>query len=229
MEICGLQKLSLLDYPGKLCCTVFTFGCNFRCPFCHNADLVLGENKPEKIETGEVLSFLKKRASTLEGVCVSGGEPLLQKDLFDFLSEIKTLGYQVKLDTNGSFPEKLKECIEKKLVDYVAMDIKNSPEKYAKTAGLDICNVEDIIKSAEILMKSGLDYEFRTTVVRELHDTENFLAIGQWLRGAKAYYLQSFEDSGKLLSQGLHARSAEEMEAYAGILKAYIPNVLVRN
>lgn len=201
MHIKGLQKLTLLDYPERLAATVFTGGCNLRCPFCHNASLVL-ENI-EEIKEEEVLCFLKKRKGILEGVCITGGEPLLQNDLEDFIKEVKNLGYKVKLDTNGSLPEKLYSILSKNLVDYVAMDIKNSPEKYMSTCGI---KVDDPIKfyspfkkSMEILMKSSVDFEFRTTVVNELHTLSDIEKIGKEIAGAPAWHLQCFKDSGDLI------------------------------
>lgn len=228
MRIGGLQKLTLLDYPGKIACTVFIPGCNFRCPFCHNAELVINHENAPEIDEKEFFEFLEKRRTVLEGVCVSGGEPLLQKDIFEFIAKIKDIGYAVKLDTNGSLTEKLGHALEGRLVDYVAMDIKNSPEKYSLTTGLDICNVSDIIESARILMDSGVPYEFRTTVVREFHDDGSFLAIGKWLRGSERYYLQMFEDSGRLISSGLSAAGREDMERYRRILSQYVDVVEIR-
>ena len=201
MHIKGLQKLTLLDFPSRLAATVFTGGCNLRCPFCHNASLVL-QNIPE-IDVREVLSFLKKRQGILEGVCITGGEPLLQPDLEDFIREIKKLGYKVKLDTNGSLPEKLERIISRNLVDYVAMDIKNSPKKYFSTCGMQGQNFEEFYspfkKSIELLKGSGVEYEFRTTVVRELHTLSDIEEIGAEIRGAAAWYLQCFKDSGDLI------------------------------
>ena len=197
MTISGLQKMTLLDYPGKVACTVFLQCCNFRCPFCHNSDL-LGGNADPFMTMEEFLNFLKKRTGLLDAVCVSGGEPTLQKDLPDLLKGIKALGYSVKLDTNGSRPEVLKALVSDGLVDYVAMDIKNSPEKYALTAGADV-DMDAIRESIEFLMSGAVDYEFRTTVVRELHTTEDIESAAKWIKGAKRYYLQNFVDSGDIL------------------------------
>lgn len=201
MHIKGLQKLTLLDYPEKLAATVFTGGCNLRCPFCHNASLVL-ENIAE-IDESEVLSFLKKRQGILEGVCITGGEPLLQRDLEDFIIKVKALGYSVKLDTNGSLPDKLSALLSKNLVDYVAMDIKNSPEKYFSTCGIKAQNPLEFYspfkKSIEIIKNSGVKYEFRTTVVSELHTLSDIEKIGAEIRGAAAWHLQCFKDSGDLI------------------------------
>lgn len=224
MRIGGLQKLTLLDFPGHVACTVFLQGCNFRCPFCHNTSLVMGT---EEISEEEVLRFLNTRQGLLDGVAVTGGEPLLSAGLPDFLRKIKALGFKVKLDTNGSFPEKLRALIDEKLVDYVAMDIKNSPEKYAQTAGTD--GMLDAVKeSVSILMNGTVPYEFRTTVVDELHEPADFEAIGRWLAGAQHYYLQGFVDSGDILSPGLHAASKEKTEKCLAIAGQYIKTSQIR-
>lgn len=208
MRIGGLQKLTLLDFPGHVACTVFLQGCNFRCPFCHNASLVLGT---DAVSENEVLSFLKKRQGLLDGVAITGGEPLLSAEIDALLEKIQALGYRVKLDTNGSFPERLRGLIERKLVDYVAMDIKNTREKYDLTAGTS--GVLPAVEESVALLKEGLiPYEFRTTVVDELHEPADFAEIGQWLKGAQAYFLQAFVDSGNLLGVGMHAASKEKME-----------------
>lgn len=228
MKICGLQKLTLIDYPKKVACTVFTCGCNFRCPFCHNADLVLRPDSVEDLTEEYFFDFLKKRQNILEGVCITGGEPLLQPDLEEFILKIKNLGFSIKLDTNGSRFERLKRILDSNLIDYVAMDIKNSPEKYPVTAGIKNLDITDIKKSAGLLMNSNIDYEFRTTVVKELHESDDFEKIGLWLRGAKSYFLQSFADSGNVLTEGLSAHTKEEMERFKDILKKYINNVHLR-
>lgn len=207
MNISGFQKMTLLDFPGRVACTLFTSGCNFRCPFCHNASLVTHIDNNNHYSEEEILSYLKKREGLLDGVCITGGEPLLQKDIAEFLGKIKELGYAVKLDTNGSNPEKLKELFSKGLVDYVAMDIKNCKEKYPLTTGVCDLDIAAIEKSAEFLMNSGIDYEFRTTVVREFHTEKDIEEIGKWLKGAKRYFLQNFVDSGDLISEGLSAVS----------------------
>ena len=178
MVICGIQKLTLLDYPGKVACTIFTGGCNFRCPFCHNADLVTG--KPEVTVTGEeIFRFLRKRQGLLDGVCISGGEPLLQPDLEDFIRGVRSLGYSVKLDTNGSMPDKLESLAEKGLLDYVAMDLKNAPEHYGRTIGAETYDVGNIDRSIRFLMGGEIPYEFRTTVVREFHQKADFEEMGR--------------------------------------------------
>lgn len=228
VKIFGLQKLTLLDYPGKMACTIFTGGCNFRCPFCHNGDLVFLPENMAELPVDDVLSFLKKRVSILEGVCISGGEPLLQGTLKPFLRKIKNLGYAIKLDTNGTNPDKLKELVAEGLVDYVAMDIKNSKERYAETSGIHHMDLTSIEESVRFLMEGSIPYEFRTTVVKEYHRLEDILAIGTWLKGANAYYLQNFEDGECVIQQGLHGLEKEELEAYQAQLKPYIENTLIR-
>lgn len=228
MLISGLQKLTLLDYPGRLACTVFTGGCNFRCPFCHNAPLVLPERLSQDTDEEAVLRFLEKRRGVLEGVAVTGGEPLLHKDIGRFLEKVKALGYKIKLDTNGSFPDELSALIEGGLVDRVAMDVKNSPALYARTAGTepDMAAVE---RSKDLLLSGVVDYEFRTTAVKGLHTAESIEAAARWIQGAKEYYLQQFKDSGDVLSiEGLSAFSEEEMRALAEAAGKYVPAVELR-
>lgn len=226
MKISGLQKLTLLDYPGKMACTVFTYGCNFRCGFCHNALLVTEENS-DNISEDEFFAFLKKRQGILEGVCISGGEPTLQKDLPEFIGKIKDMGYCVKLDTNGTNPEVLKSLIDKSLIDYVAMDIKNSPEKYSLTCCCDV-NIDTIKESVSIIIESGIDHEFRTTTVKELHTAEDFSSIARWLKGDSKYFLQHFEDSGNLIGDNLSPLSKDEMTAFADQIRNKLPNVAIR-
>ena len=226
-ENCWFTKLTLLDYPGKAACTIFTSGCNFRCPFCHNASLVVGE-LDAKIEERELFVFLKKRQGLLDGVCVSGGEPLLQEDIEELIGKIKDLGYLVKLDTNGSLPKKLQSLIDKQLIDYVAMDIKNSKEHYFATSGTDKVPLEYIEESANILMNNKLPYEFRTTVVKELHTAEDFLAISKWLSPASPYFLQAFVDSGDVIGENYHAHSKEDMEHFLGIVRKNLPLAALR-
>ena len=228
MVIQGLQKLTLLDYPGKTACTVFTGGCNFRCPFCHNSDLVLNSNQMQIIREEEILSFLQKRRGILDGVCVTGGEPLVQPDIEAFLEKIKTMGFLVKLDTNGSFPERLKTIVENGLVDYVAMDIKNSKENYGKTIGIKNYDCSSIERSVEFLLEGKLEYEFRTTVVREFHEAEDLRKIAKWIKGAKHYYLQQFVDSGNLIEDGLHGYGKEEMEELVEIVKKQVECAEIR-
>ncbi len=226
MILGGLQKLTLLDFPGKTACTVFTLGCNFRCPFCHNASLVRG--RAAQLPEEEFFSFLKKRQGILDGVCVTGGEPTLHPDIEDFLAKIKGLGYAVKLDTNGSNPKALKSIVSKGLCDYVAMDIKNSKSKYLATSGVTKDILCDIEESVEFLLSGRVDYEFRTTVVDPFHEKEDFYEIGEWLKGAKKYFLQNFIDSGDLVSDGMKARKKEDLEAFALILQGFVPDVNIR-
>lgn len=228
MKISGLQKLTLLDYPEKAACTVFTCGCNFRCPFCHNASLVTHTEDAGVIEKEEVLKFLKKRQGLLDGVCVTGGEPLLWDDLDGFLAEIKALGYLIKLDTNGSSPERLKRLFQDGLIDYVAMDIKNSKERYGETIGISGYDVSRVEESARWLLEGHLPYEFRTTIVREFHEKDDIHRIGEWLSGAERYYLQKFEDSEDVIDTGLHSHSDEWMQEAAGIAAKYMKNVYLR-
>jgi len=227
MLIKGLQKLTLLDYPTKTACTIFTGGCNFRCPFCHNASLVVDVNEGERYEAEDVLAFLKKRVGLLDGVCVTGGEPLLQKDIKEFLGNIKDMGYAVKLDTNGYSPEKLMEIVDGGLIDYVAMDIKNCKEKYSETAGIDI-DISKIEKSVSFIMTSGIDYEFRTTVVKEYHTLSDIEKIALWISGAKRYYLQNFVDSGDLIKNGLSAVGKETLDSMKKVCEWHIKNTEIR-
>lgn len=227
MLIHGLQKLTLLDYPGKIACTVFFGGCNFRCPFCHNAEL-LDASAPAVMDDGELLRFLRTRQSLLEGVCLTGGEPLLRGDLPVLLEQIKSLGFSVKLDTNGSFPEKLRQLVASGLVDYVAMDVKNSPALYAETVGLASVELTSIRRSIDFLLENRADYEFRTTVVREFHTVQSLAELSQWLTGAKRYYLQGFVDRDTVLRPGLHALSRPEMEALAEAARRWLPEVSLR-
>ena len=229
MLISGLQKLTLLDYPGHVACTVFTGGCNFRCPFCHNAPLVLPELIGQDTDEERVLSFLRKRQGILDGVAVTGGEPLLHKDMVGFLEKVKALGYKIKLDTNGSFPNRLRELISAGLVDRVAMDIKNAPELYAKTVGLPSLDLAPIERSKELLLRGDVDYEFRTTVVKGLHTGESIIGAAKWIAGAKEYYLQQFKDSGNVIAiEGLGEYSEKEMHALARAAAQYVPSVQVR-
>ena len=229
MLISGLQKLTLLDYPGKVACTVFTGGCNFRCPFCHNAPLVLPERLAHDTDEEQVLAFLKKRQGTLDGVAITGGEPLLHKDIAKFLEKVKALGYSIKLDTNGSFPERLIEIVSAGLVDRVAMDIKNSPELYPQTTGCETLDMAKIDRSREFLLSGAVDYEFRTTVVKGLHTEESLLSAAKWISGAKEYYLQQFKDSGDVLDIGtLCAFDEREMHALCESVRRYVPTAQVR-
>ena len=227
MIIEGLQKTTLLDYPGYVACTVFAHGCNLRCPFCHNAGLVV--RKPENIiSMQELEGFLNKRRGILDGVCLTGGEPLMQKDVIDFLRFLKSFGYKVKLDTNGFYPERLSEAIENELVDYIAMDIKSSRENYAKAVGIPNIDISPVEESVKLIMNSGLDYEFRTTAVKGLHIVDDFEKIGAWLSGAKKYFIQQFIDSGDIISEGLNAFSKEETEKLLAAVRKGIETAEIR-
>lgn len=215
MLIRGLNKTTLLDYPGCVAATIFTGGCNFRCPFCQNSGLVLEPSTGEIISEEEILAFLKKRKNVLKGVCITGGEPTLQEDLPEFLCRIKSLGYRIKLDTNGFKPQVLKNLLEEGLLDYVAMDIKNSPDHYAKTAGMDHVDagfhLDKINGSIEMLLNGDVEYEFRTTVVKELHTLEDMIKIGEWIGGCRAYFLQKFQDNGNNICEGYHEPDEDVM------------------
>lgn len=226
MKIGGFQTLTLLDYPGKVACTVFTPGCNLRCPFCHNASLVF--SRAENYSEEEVFSVLKKRKGVLDGVCVTGGEPLLQNDIPDFLKKIKDMGFLVKLDTNGTFPEKLKELIENGLVDYVAMDIKASPDNYAAATGVDGAIVEKVKKSVEILKNSEIPHEFRTTTVKGIHTMEDFEKIALWLNGEKNYFIQQYVVSDDMIGEPFESFEEKELEEFASIVRQKVENVNLR-
>ena len=218
--------MTMLDYPTKIACTIFTHGCNFRCPFCHNARLVVRE--PDLFDENEILSYINKRRGVLDGVCISGGEPMLQGDLFDFMKKVKDMGMLIKLDTNGYFPDKLSDAINSGLVDYVAMDIKNCKDKYALTAGLDNMDISKIEKSVDILMSGKIDFEFRTTVTRELHSPADFVKIGEWIKGNEKYYIQSFIDSGELIENSSSPLDMQGLEALKEAVLPYVPNTLLR-
>lgn len=225
MQILGLQKLTLLDYPGYVASTIFTGGCNFKCPFCQNASLVNYEE--EDLGEENILEFLKMRKPYLDAICISGGEPTIQKDLKDFIKKVKNLGYLIKLDTNGTNPKILKELIDEKLINYVAMDIKNSKEKYDDTIGLsyDISNIEE---SVNLLLEGNIDYEFRTTVVKDFHDDDDFIKIAKWIKGAKKYVLQQFVDSENVIKGGLSSHPKEKLYEFKNILEKELKNVEIR-
>lgn len=215
MIIHGFQKMTLLDYPGRVACTIFTAACNLRCPFCHNAGLVTKIENTQRIDESEVLAYLQKRKGILDGVCITGGEPTLQKDLADFIRKIRALGYAVKLDTNGTNPAVLQALLDEGLLDYVAMDIKNIPEKYEATVGVPSFDVTPIQQSIDLLLAGRVDYEFRTTVVAEYHTPEDIGEIARWLAGAPRYFLQPFVDSGNLIGSPdgqLHAPDDATMD-----------------
>lgn len=233
MQIAGLQKMTLLDYPGRVACTVFFQGCNFRCPFCHNSDLLPGKGEPLMTD-GELLEFLKKRTGLLDGVCITGGEPTLQPELPKLLESIKEQGYAVKLDTNGGKPEMLKAVVEAGLVDFVAMDIKNSRERYCETAGIKESLLPKIEQSIAFLLSEKVDYEFRTTVVQELHDEASIQDMGAWVQScgngkqAKRWYLQRYTDRESVLFAGLHAPEVQKMQQFAEILAPFSKLVSLR-
>lgn len=228
MYIGGLQKLAMVDYPGKLAATVFTGGCNLRCPFCHNALLVTRLRETPALEEKAVLDFLASRRGLLDGVVLSGGEPLLQPGAADFLAKVRELGFAVKLDTNGCFPKILANILDRGLVDYVAMDIKNSPEKYPETVGIPGFDTAPVEESVRLLAGSGVDHEFRTTLVREFHTAEDLTAIGRWLPRNARYFLQAFVDSGNLIGQGYHGFAAQEMRDLAALVRPLLPRTELR-
>ena len=228
MRICGLQKLAMVDFPGKVAATVFTGGCNLRCPFCHNAPLVNRPGEAERIEEGEVLSFLAQRRGLLDGMVLSGGEPLLQEGVEEFLTQVRAMGYAVKLDTNGCYPRRLGELLAAGLVDYVAMDIKNAPEKYPETVGCPGFDVGPVEESARLLMEGAVDYEFRTTAVKPFHTPQDIESIGCWLAGAKRYFLQTFVDSGNLVGEGCAPFSPAEMQELAEKARPWFQSVEIR-
>ena len=228
MKICGFQKMTMLDFPGKVACTVFTGGCNFRCPFCHNALLVTDIDEENTFDEDEIIAYLYKRKGIIDGVCITGGEPLMQKDIAEFLKKVKATGMPVKLDTNGSYPQKLRELVENGLVDYVAMDVKNSKAKYAETIGLPSYDISKIEESIEFLLSDAVDYEFRTTVVKEFHSKEDIADIATWISGAKRYFLQGFVDSGNLIGSGMSALKPQEMVEFCTKAQEIVPNTVLR-
>ncbi|MBQ7676927.1 MAG: anaerobic ribonucleoside-triphosphate reductase activating protein [Lachnospiraceae bacterium] len=221
MKIYGLQKMTLLDYPGRVACTVFTGGCDFRCPFCHNFELADGSADPV-MEEEELFAFLEKRKGLLDGVAFTGGEPCLQKELAGVMRKVKKMGFLVKLDTNGCHPGTLCDILSERLADYVAMDIKNSPAKYAKTAGVSTIDIDVITQSIRLIMEKAPDYEFRTTVVDSLHEEADFIAIGEWIRGAKRYFLQGFIDRDSVPEKGLKAPSIDALHQYIEAVRPYV-------
>ncbi len=227
MLIHGLQKMTLLDYPENIACTVFLGGCDFRCPFCHNYELVDGSADPAMSDE-DFFSFLNTRRGLLDGVAITGGEPLLRNEIASFARRIKDMGFKVKLDTNGYHPERLEELIKEELVDYVAMDIKNSLTKYGITTGIDNPDTTVITDSISLLMSASVPYEFRTTVVNELHEENDFEEIGNTIRGAKAYYLQKFTERDTVPDKRLTSPSDQAMNNYLNIVKKYVPDSYLR-
>lgn len=228
MRLGGLQKMTLLDFPGRVACTVFTVGCNFRCPFCHNSSLVLSPELPE-FSREDFFAFLRKRQGLLDGVAITGGEPLLHPDMPELLREIRALGYAVKLDTNGAFPDRLEAVLAEGLADYVAMDVKNSRQKYEMTAGVKGI-LPQVERSTALLLAGTTPFEFRTTLVDELHEPEDFTAIGQWIAGTERYFIQGFVDSGDILagSEAYHAASPEKAAACLEAIRPFVPKAQLR-
>ena len=229
MRIVGLMKTTLLDYPGKVASTIFTGGCNFRCPYCHNGDLVLNHTTMEPYSEEEIFSHLNKRKNTLNGVCITGGEPTLQTELPEFIRKVKSLNLLIKLDTNGTNPAMLRSLLDEGLLDYVAMDIKHCKSKYNDVACMNPLDLQNIEESVDILKNCNIDYEFRTTVTRELHKMEDFEEIGKWIEGSKAYYLQPYKESEQVISKIFTTYSAAEFDEIVNILNKYnIGNIKVR-
>lgn len=229
MRLGGVQKLTLLDFPEHVACTVFTLGCNLRCPFCHNASLVVPERAlPDEMPEEAFFAFLESRKKVLDGVAITGGEPLLQPDIVEFIRKIRDMGFAVKLDTNGTLPRVLKTILDEHLVDYVAMDIKNSPARYGETVGVPGFDVKKIEESLALLRASGVPFELRTTVVAELHDETAIQDIGAWIQGDQKYFLQSFTDSGDILGSGFSAHTPAKMREFQGILAPDVPKTALR-
>ena len=228
MIIHGIQKMTLVDYPGKVGTILFTGSCDFRCPFCQNASLVLDPSSQPVLSDEEIFSYLEKRKGMIEGVVISGGEPTVHSDLLEYMKRIKDIGYSVKLDTNGYKPEVMRRAVEESIVDYIAMDIKNSLDKYSLTAGIAV-DTSRILESISYLMEGHVDYEFRTTVVKELHSEEDFENIGKMCAHSRRYFLQTFSDKGDTIERNLTPPSPEEMESYIAILRKYIENVSLRD
>ncbi len=228
MEILGLEKMSIVDYDGKVSATIFTGGCNFRCPFCHNSPLVLDYKKIDAIPENEIMGFLEKRKNLLDGVCITGGEPTLQKDLPLLCEKIKKLGYSVKLDTNGTNPEMVKELNENGLVDYFAMDIKNSLDDYPPIIGLTSYDTAKIEGTVSYFLSGKADYEFRTTLIAEFHKKENIIKIGQWLNGANKYFLQKFKSGDNTIAQGLNPVDQSQANDFKNILSKTVPKTFLR-
>ena len=227
MKLHGLQKMTLLDFPGHVACTVFLGGCDFRCPFCHNFELIDGTAEPVMDET-ELFSFLESRKGLIDGVAITGGEPCLHKDLPELIRKIRAIGYPVKFDTNGYHPEMLKSIIDEGLVEYVAMDIKNSEEKYEITCGVDLIDMDKIRESISILINSGIEYEFRTTVIKEFHEEDDFPKMCEMIKGAKRYFLQRFTDRDSVPYGNLTPPSFDEMRLFADISRQFIANTELR-
>lgn len=228
MIIHGFQKMTLLDFPGKVAATIFTAGCNLRCPFCHNAGLVTRMSEDDRIDESEIFAYLEKRRGILDGVCITGGEPTLQADLADFIRRVRSLGYAVKLDTNGTRPDVLAALLGEGLLDYVAMDVKNCPDRYAETVGLEGFDITPVQRSMELLLGGTVDFEFRTTVADELHTPQDIGALAAWIAGAKHYFIQPFVDSGNLIGRGLHAPNSQKLEEMVREARHFVPSSSIR-
>lgn len=228
MLICGYEKFSMVDYDGKIACTVFTGGCNFRCPFCHNGALVVGNVSKQGDMQEEVFDYLEKRKGLVDAVCVSGGEPTLQPDIKDFLRKVRAMGYSIKLDTNGYRPDVLKEIIEEGLVDYIAMDVKNSPQKYALTTGLKNVNIDDILLSISMVISSKINHEFRTTLIKEFHTEEDMRAIADMIKGAQKYFMQKYKDDDECIRHGFNSIDKQEVEKFKTYFERHVQTIGLR-
>lgn len=227
MQIHGLQKMTLLDFPGKVACTVFLGGCDFRCPFCHNWD-ILDPSTPVIMEEDEFYKFLDKREGLLDGVAITGGEPLLRTGMADFIKGIKSRGFLVKLDTNGNHPDRLKELVTEGLLDYVAVDVKNNKERYGETVGIPMLDISKIEETISFLLEGNVPYEFRTTVLRQFHDADSFKGIAEWIEGAEHYFIQSFVDRETVPFSGLEAYSPEELEEFKKLVEPHVKHIDIR-
>lgn len=227
MQIHGLQKMTLLDFPGKVACTVFLGGCDFRCPFCHNWD-ILDPSTPVIMEEDEFYKFLDKREGLLDGVAITGGEPLLRTGMADFIKGIKSRGFLVKLDTNGNHPDRLKELVSEGLLDYVAVDVKNNKERYGETVGIPMLDISKIEETISFLLEGNVPYEFRTTVLRQFHDADSFKGIAEWIEGAEHYFIQSFVDRETVPFSGLEAYSPEELEEFKKLVEPHVKHIDIR-
>ena len=228
MNIFGMEKLSLVDYDGHVAATVFTGKCNFRCGFCHNSPLVLDSERLSALNEKDVLDFLEKRKNILDGICITGGEPTLNRDLPEFCEKLKKIGYSVKVDTNGTNPQMIRTLFENGLCDYFAMDIKNDKDDYAEIIGFDKYDTSSVEKSVEYFLSSPVDYEFRTTLIAEYHKKDNILKIGEWIKGAKKYFLQKYKHTDDCISQSLHGVEEKLAADYVSVLKTFVPHTGLR-
>lgn len=228
MKIHGFQKTTLLDFPGKVACTVFTGGCDFRCPYCHNASLVLHPDDAPLYDENEIISYLYKRRGIIDGLCVTGGEPLMNADIGDFLRRVKEAGVAVKIDTNGTFPARLKQLVKDGLCDYVAMDIKNCKEKYGITVGVPNLSLDGVSESVNFLLSGAVDFEFRTTSAKELHTPEDFEKIGRWIEGAPRYFIQAYKNSDEQIVGGLTPMTKDEYLECLASVKPYVKDASLR-